>query len=246
MSDNAVVRITEKDIVWESSSSYDQNPLTMPKFNIHRGDYKAAVYVDPFPGYSHSASLVHQELAYVASRFPLPVPITVYLPVFDGLNRVNGCCFNGMGYEDDEKKWINTSIVFYGKRIPLHPGMTRYLMAHEYGHAVQKFLEIKAGILDEPSAKNPFIDAYCEVRQLEKENEKTKWHNSPQEVFANDFRILICRRETEFWPHIGIPRPSQVQGLQEWWLAQLETAVAEIVETKGEVSDQAGTSSSVI
>src|ERR1051325_3229582 len=145
MPENVVIRITERDLCWPlSDSSYN----SAPHYFIKRQGHDTQITVDPYPGYAHSAALVYQELCTVSTKFPLPVPIYVYLPVFEAISRTNGVCYNDMNWKGntDERVWDRATIILHGKRIPLHPGMTRYLISHEYGHAVQRFLEIAEGI----------------------------------------------------------------------------------------------------
>ena len=46
--------------------------------------------------------------------------------------------------------------------------------------------------------------------------------NFPEaEVFACDFRLLVCDTEPEFWPHPGVPRPEGILAIRAWWLTAL-------------------------
>ncbi len=180
--------------------------------------------VDPFPCYLHDAALVREQLASVAARFPLGAPCLVSLVAFESLDRTNGCCeiASAWGEGGKETGWA-ASIRLWGKRIPPHPAMTRYLVAHEYGHAVEaaiartEFSDGKAG--DRSSRLGA---AYRELRGLRRAPRGgyggQTWHVATGEIFANDFRILVCDVEPEFWPHAGIRRPHEVRGLREWWV----------------------------
>ena len=111
-------------------------------------------------------------------------------------------------------------IVISGKRIPIMPAMTRYLVSHEYGHLVETAL-VKAKRLD--------INEYAKMRGCDSRNTEfyggRTWHKAFGEIFANDFRIIVCDREPEFWPH-PVCHPSSDKALIEWWIAQAEKPLA--------------------
>ena len=185
-----------------------------PRFSTVDGSHKRHEPVDPFPAYAHDRSLVEAELARVAGLFPVCFPVYVYLPAFECVTRVNGFARKGWDYSaemvNDRYPIGNGVIVLSGKRIPLHPAMTRYLVAHEYGHLVQSHLEETTGFN---------LSDYAEMRGVsfpEYYGGRT-WHLTPGEVFANDFRILVCNSEAEFWPHAGVPYPSDDPRVVEWW-----------------------------
>jgi hypothetical protein len=109
--------------------------------------------------------------------------------------------------------------------------MTRYLVAHEYGHQVEWMINYVRGAKYPRS--NDLVTPYAQVRGLPPASvhhgHGGTWHDSVTEVFACDFRILVCRVEAEFWPHPCISRPEEVHGLAGWWeqaLDELKTAAA--------------------
>jgi hypothetical protein len=172
--------------------------------------------VDPFPSYGHDPVLVKKVANQVSKLFPLPFPVHFYLPKFETLDRVNG-------WTEIRNKWTKKHqnpapvekavIVLSGKRIPIHPAMTRYLVAHEYGHAVEEHLLRVLGKKD-----HEFRDEYVKLRGLKKQKYYGggTWHVSSGEVFANDFRIIICGIEQEYWPHQGVPFPSPSKAPKAW------------------------------
>lgn len=133
----------------------------------------------------------------------------------------NGQCDIRYDYSDDKKKpypWAAT-IVLWGKRIPPHPAMTRYLIAHEYGHAVAQAVVRSQGKSDADLGK-----FYTEYRALRKNVPVApkyygggSWHESTQEIFANDFRILVAKSEVEFWPHPTTERPEKAKAIRDFW-----------------------------
>src|SRR5205823_804865 len=111
------------------------------------------------------------------------------------------------------------SIYLSAKRIPIHPAMTRYLVAHEYGHVVEEWLNERLG---NKLHDDTLIGFYRQLRSLDKPRAygAGEWHRTPGEVFANDFRVLVCGVEPEFWPHPGIERPETSYTIRGWWDAQ--------------------------
>lgn len=220
-----VIEIKASDLVW----GFDDEP---PAFSVVNGCYTSSERVDPRPAYAHSLELVESELRRTAALFPLPFAVYVYASHFEGLGRTNAHASPGYNYqgeaENGEYPILTGTIVLSGKRIPIHPAMTRYLVSHEYGHLVEYHLK-RRGLLD--------LDEYSELRGIPREQPAYaagNWHLSRGEIFANDFRVIICGREAEFWPH-EVAFPLEMPALGEWWRERTEAARAAIVaETRME------------
>lgn len=169
--------------------------------------------VDPFPGYAHDAKLVKAETKVLAKLFPAFKGNThIYLPAWEVTGRTNG--WASPHYAGDKE--YGATITLSGKRIPIHPAMTRYLVNHEYGHVVQYWVERGYKVKNLPTA-------YCkDVRKYTANNRYyggRTWHATPGEIFANDFRIAAAEAEIEFWPHMGVKRPDAVPAVGKFWEA---------------------------
>lgn len=204
---------------WEGSAS------------VEVGQNKWPIRIDPTPGYAHDAALVARLLAACEDAFPVPSPPLVYVLEHDDAGRVNGQTNYDRDWKSKDQHGRPTRahyIVLFGKRIPPHPAVTRYLVAHEYGHVVEDVLALRRYKSAEPEAE--LLEEYARLRALPPPPSfcgPGTWHQAHGEIFANDFRILICGVESEFWPHPGIPRPEDVPGLREWWeQAQAEARAA--------------------
>ncbi len=180
--------------------------------------YKREHRVDPFPCYAHDLGLVQEMVEKTEVIFPVKFLVDYYVLEYEDLGRTNG-------YADRESVWGDKSgkveswapiIVLMGKRIPPHPAMTRYLVAHEYGHIAQWWIEHVRGIKDETTTK---LDLEYMALRPGSHNDYGggKWDSNVGELIANDFRILVCGAETEFWPHKHFPRPETVPAVVEFW-----------------------------
>src|SRR5688572_29589540 len=159
-------RITEvKELKWGPEQ---------PKPFFHAGQgahprYRGAMYLDSRPCYPHNRVLVEELLAEVEKAFPVARPPLVYLPHYDAdLATRNAATFQQNLYEEPQDEHGRTQtrslIILYGKGTPIHPAMTRYLVAHEYGHAVAEVLAYDWANNHDPRVT--FMRHYAELRGL--------------------------------------------------------------------------------
>lgn len=198
-----------------------------PAYHVsHAGIHPLRVEVDPAPAYTHDQALVEQELAALQRIAPISAPLAIVLLSHEFIGRTNGQCTNTSAWirETNEQKPVSL-IVLCGKRIPIHPAMTRYLVAHEYGHAVEEELRRRRGVKD--------FQIRTDYQQRVRPDTSGaygcgRWHASIGELFANDFRILVAEREIEFWPHPGFERPEANLAAVGFWTQ----AIAELKGTQ--------------
>lgn len=170
--------------------------------------------VDPTPCYRHEVELVEREVAHVDAVFPIGVPVTFHISPWESLGRTNGWA-SQQWVHGSEPRTFEVAIGLGGKRIPLHPAMTRYLVSHEYGHAVDYWLCHIRGL-----EANGLDEEYRKIRDLPESSSRYgpgRWHANVGELIANDFRVLIAKRELDFWPHPGIARPEEIAGVRRFW-----------------------------
>lgn len=212
----------ECDLIWDFAGSG-------PRFSVPDRTWNRSVNVDPFPCYAHDAALVRAESERVAAAFPLKAPVTIVTLDREFLERTNGWTNIGADYDSSERPrpWSAT-IVLSGKRIPIHPAMTRYLVSHEYGHAVAAHLQRTHGTPSEnPKREYEEHKLYEEYRALRGMPVDPKsygggWHATVSELFANDFRILVAKSELEFWPHPGFIRPEELVKVVDFWKCEVD------------------------
>lgn len=178
--------------------------------------------VDPFPGYAHPLTLVEEGLEHVTKVFPVGGdPVQCFVLQYEVIARTNGHASKWYGRKDGEFK---PYIVLSGKRIPPMPSMTRYLTAHEYGHVVDMWICQQMGC-EEDFPLTKFDREYAEVRGIEPEGAYGggEWHKNIGEIIANDFRVLMCNVEVDFWPHpCTHPLLLKSSGLQDYWRELLD------------------------
>lgn len=182
-----------------------------------------SVSVDPTPCYPHDRQLVIEMVEQVEATFRLLVPPHYFILNHETFERTNGWATYESAWNKKTQKWDGHTpfITLAGKRIPPHPAMTRYLVAHEYGHCVEYHMLRAQG--KDPHSKDIETE-YAKLRGLKMCNYGPgDWHHSPVELIANDFRLLVAKVELEFWPHPGIKRPEEVPAVVEFW----QSAVAE-------------------
>lgn len=211
--------VKPSDVVWP----FDRDRAEL---RLRRRFGESIQEVDPFPSYAHDVDVVVETVELVECAFPLPEPYApdYFVLPFDTSARTNGWTDQSFEYvreraEGELPRWAG-AIVLAGKRIPPHPAVTRYLVAHEYGHVVHYFMAMVAGDND---AGDRHYREYAKLRGFRsaKHYGGGTWHRRVSEVFANDFRILVAGVEAEYWPHLGVPRPENVADLVEWWSDQV-------------------------
>ena len=196
------------------------------------GKHGTAATFDPFPAYPHDLQVVRAAADYVAECCPPAWDVELYVADREEVGRSNG--FSNV-HEDshyDGDEWVKDPpvglIMLSGKRVPPHPAVTRYLVAHEYGHNVEWMINAARGAKhahDEQLAKD-----YMQMRGLGQESlhhgSGGRWHNGVHEIFACDFRLVVCGVEPDYWPHPGVPRPEDVPAVKAWWSEALASLSA--------------------
>ncbi len=198
---------------------------TTASWAYHR--YSGQAEFDPFPAYPHNLATVEQAVSHVLTRQRPLWDIDLYVADREEIGRTNGQSSVYYDYEYDDEghrtgdRQVLAYILLCGKRIPPHPAMARYLVGHEFGHHIEWMLNRARGARH--LQDDDLIREYAAMRGLPSASVHHgaggNWHDSAAEIFACDFRILCCDVETEFWPHIGVPRPETVDGLDDWWSA---------------------------
>jgi hypothetical protein len=214
-----IIHLTDKDLNW--SFDDDGKPTYCEK---NRFSYNHHIKVDPFPCYHHDLELVERTVSAVEHSYPIGCLPMWYILSHEFTHRTNGWCRNNFFYDADEEKAAGSAfepvITLSGKRIPIMPTMTRYLVSHEYGHAVEAWVRSKMGIAD--NKRDDFLAKYAEIRGMvvSKQYGARNWHKHVGEVFANDFRIIITGYQSEFWPHEA-NHPHENDAILDYWFQTL-------------------------
>ena len=204
--------VKDDDVTWNWDDSNPNHYSKTPgsTWGVH-------AKFDPFPCYSHDINLVTETAKKVEARFPIRFDTFYFLFPFEPVSRTNGqASTNTVKYAErdtgDKGTWEGV-IHLYGKRIPLHPAMTRYLVCHEYGHIVDSWICNRRHLND-----SGMDEEYAKMRGIDN-NQKyggRKWHTNIGEIIANDFRIAVCNVESEFWPH-EVAHPKDCPQVHDFW-----------------------------
>jgi hypothetical protein len=192
-------------------------------------DNRHTVKLDPFPGYCHNHLTAKATIIDCVKAFPPQTNLTTWLSRWDDLSRYNGFLYrDSFKYnENNEPLTYHTHIFLTGKKTPIHPVSTRALIAHEYGHAVAYWLELKT-----QRPVEQIYDEYVDVvlgnnctndRELEHAGRILPWHRRIQEIFADDFRVFLAGIDTDFYPHYNIYMDNDmIERRKYWWKEQLQ------------------------
>lgn len=223
----ATIKVRQIEVMREARWAFDDN---CPKWR-HQPHGSVTTF-DPFPAYPHDMDVVRETAAHVARMFPPLWDVDLVVADREFTSRCNAHAgFHQSGHYEAEK-WVKDPpvglIILSGKRIPPHPAVSRYLVGHEYGHNVQNMLEIAGG--GKHGHEDKVLTEYAQMRGMAlpiHHGSGGSWHDSAAEVFACDFRVVVCDVETSYWPHPGIPHPHQLDvDLSAWW-TQAHTIAAE-------------------
>ncbi len=211
--------LKDEDLNWNFDDK--QNPFYALKVD----DWNRNEYVDPFPCYAHDEKLVRREINWCESAVAVKYPPKWFILSHDFLGRTNGYANSNSQWVDDETNKkdgghykLDPYIVLAGKRIPLLPAMTRYLVSHEYGHIVDYNLRKCLDLKDDE-----FKKMYADMRGVDFDLKygARNWHTNISEIIANDIRIIFTGREEEFWPH-PCTHPMYHPKLIAWWYDQYD------------------------
>ena len=188
-------------------------------------EYTENLYIgDLFPCYTHNRDLVLECAARCEKIFPIGFPITWYILPFEDDSRTNGYATVTRLYNSKKNKeayQFSPYIVLWGKRISIHPAMSRYLCYHECGHQLDNWICYCRGYKDGAS---DFDKEYAEMRGIEcyAGYGGLKHHLNIGEIIANDARICVFGAEREFWAH-ECEHPDKLPHVHEFWYKMMLT-----------------------
>jgi hypothetical protein len=178
------------------------------------------VQLDPTPGYAHDMRLVREWVRNVQLAWPAEGPVTYHVASLEGIDRANG---QTIGQWGKGGLLVAHHVFLAGKRIPPHPSVTAYLVAHEYGHCVEDWIWMRAGV-EEDVLREEYRVLRGLPRSARKQAAAGTWHSSVGEIIACDFRVLVAKVQVDYWPHPGIKRPEECPKVVAWWARKRKEA----------------------
>jgi hypothetical protein len=185
--------------------------------------------VDPFPCTPHDKALLERYQQRIEEIFPIGTLLQWVIVPFEVDTRTNAWASSTHLYSSDEQDRITKThklegqIVMSGKRTIIHPAMTKYLVAHEYGHQVdywiskcmQEQMEDGTGSSD----TDVFRKKYAAFRGVEFSFDYGggRWKNNIQEIIADDFRIAMGGTDVDFFVHDKVPHPLTDNKVLDYW-----------------------------
>jgi hypothetical protein len=202
-----------RNSVWGFSDS-------KPTWHHPTDTYAVSASFDPFPAYAHDLEVVRRTARQVQELVPPIWDVELFVADREEYSRTNAFSSVRQKHHGDDEGKTTGYIVMGGKRIPPHPAMTRYLVGHEYGHNVSYMISGARG--EKYVHDTPWMKDYAQMRGLDPDEvhhhgNGGNWHSAIGEIFACDFRVVVCGIETEFWPHHGIAHAKDLPQLIDWW-----------------------------
>lgn len=206
-----LILMENDDLNW----NFDEKNIPFYYLKPNNRGYGISEYVDPFPCYHHDIKLVDSEIERINKIINLPNKPIYYIFSHEPYSRCNGHASSNDEYVGNKgESKLNPYIVLCGKRIPLHPAMTKYLTSHEIGHVIdwtlEKILKLERDEFRKMYAKDVRNMEYCD------DYGGLKWSNNTGEILANDIRIVLFNSESEFWPH-NVEHPSKCKNVIDYW-----------------------------
>lgn len=141
--DKRIFEYTQDDLYWAFDN---KDPYYI--LNTNKNSSGRHVPVDPFPCAKHDKKLLRKFAENIEDKFPIGALVHYHILPHETTGRSNAWASYSTFYSHDEKnlreKYLMEGIVlFSGKRTICHPLMTKYLVAHEYGHIVDYWIRAK-------------------------------------------------------------------------------------------------------
>ncbi len=210
-----VVLIDPKEMKWAFNGG-------QPSYNIKQlcYDYDCHIDIDPFPCNSHNSKLLLETVTKVEGKFKIGAPTRWIVLPNDTTHYTNAYAQkNYVSGEENRKKYkFEGMIVMAGKRTIIHPAMTKYLVAHEYGHMVDYWITAMMNEKLDSTNETIFRKKYAEMRGIEY-NEKYgggNWVDNIGEIIADDFRIVVANTDKDFYLHT-CTHPLEHTEVKKYW-----------------------------
>lgn len=214
-----IIEFQSSDLTWD----FDDKLPYFKVPNVSRS-WPDSIKVDPFPCGKHNVEIAKPLIERIESIFPTKAILKwVFIPC-ETAGRTNAwASYTGLWKEELKKEHkIECIITLSGKRPIVHPHMTKYLVAHEYGHIVDYWISacMKEEKGENCNDENLFRKLYSEVRGVPDNDSDYgggRWVNNIKEIIADDFRIVLGQTDTDFYLHNSCEHPMMCPNIIEFW-----------------------------
>lgn len=191
-----------EELIWDFCGEH-------PYYRVNKlsSDFYEDIKIDPFPCTSHNMEIIKKEVEVVERHFPIGSLLQWIIIPHEFISRSNAYASYEEIWRDErkEKNKLDAWIVFCGKRTNIHPAMTKFLVSHEYGHQVDYWITHCMMEEEKSNDRDIFRKKWAEVRGIEWSNDEGygagRYHNSITEMIADEFRVVVMDRDTDFWQH---------------------------------------------
>lgn len=202
--------------------------------NLVVSKYGRQIEVDPFPCTMVDEALVRSKIAEVEQKFPIGALVQWVIIPHEIKERCNAWAQRDWIYADQDnedemliqkKHRIEAFVIMSGKRSNIHPAMTAFLVAHEYGHCVDYWVTSIMKEERQTKDEDVFRKEYAAMRGVVWNDRNVygggNYKDDIMEIIADDFRIVVAGQDADWYQH-SVTHPLRDPAVVEYWHKLIE------------------------